>query len=356
MGPMVHAPGGGDSLHGEAVSGSGDFAITLKGWRSQLRWALTQREEDPARVWLEVISIDERSKRALAGASAPDQVTELQKFRDRLETSIKSLTDDLGDENVAPLYSWLDLVRQRRRLCARIDEARIAVTQARAARASSVSGAPATEDEATEQVARAQAELEQWQKATPPAPPPDVRALWDEQGGEGLAGSMPRDPIAAARQGDEARATLANAAGRAPGVHPWVKSRAELIAVPSVGAVTVIAMLFAFTGAEWARPTAVVGTVALGFLVGWGVYTRTMEKTERIAAIDWVWHHAMYDQRARLADLELGWLRTLLEAERALRLFDQKAAAGGQLRDFENWRPDLADMVHEVARDTEEPS
>src|SRR5438876_4184818 len=104
MGRMVHAPGGADSLHGSAVhaiAGS-DFAITLKGWRSQLRWAMTQREEDPARVWLEVISIDERSKRALAVEQTPAHVEELTKFRQRLETSIASLTEDLGDENVAP--------------------------------------------------------------------------------------------------------------------------------------------------------------------------------------------------------------------------------------------------------------
>jgi hypothetical protein len=29
--------------------GATEFGIQLRGWRSQLRWALTQREEDPPR-------------------------------------------------------------------------------------------------------------------------------------------------------------------------------------------------------------------------------------------------------------------------------------------------------------------
>ena len=52
----------------------------------------------------------------------------------KLDTSIASLTEQLGDENVAPLYSWLDLVRQQRRAIARVEAARVAVAQTRAVR------------------------------------------------------------------------------------------------------------------------------------------------------------------------------------------------------------------------------
>ena len=54
---MVHAPDAPAQEEGAPPPPLAEFAITLKGWRSQLRWAMTQREEDPARVWLEVISI-----------------------------------------------------------------------------------------------------------------------------------------------------------------------------------------------------------------------------------------------------------------------------------------------------------
>ena len=365
---MVHAHGGDDpappATAPPPAGPAGDFTITLKGWRSQLRWAMTQREEDPARVWLEVISIDERSKRALAFANEPEHMAKLQEFRAKLESSIASLTEDLGDENVAPLYSWLDLVRQRRRLAGKIDEARAAVAQARAARASeSASIAPNTEDEATEQLGRAQIDLDQWRGATPPEPPPEVRAAWDEAGGDALAPTMPRDPMAVGKRGGEARAIAQRAldAGRVPGKHPWVKSRSELIALPVAGALTLLPALFALAWSGSAAGTVMTGVALASLLttatlVAFGAWARALEKKEKRAAIDWVWHHAVYAERARLAELEAGWLRALEGAHKALRSFDAKAGTGGQLRDFEQWRPDLADMVHEVARDTEAPA
>jgi hypothetical protein len=338
---------------------AGPFGITLKGWRSQLRWAMTQREEDPARVWLEIISIDERSKRALALSHDPDELSELRKFRERLESSIAELTSDLGDENVAPLYSWLDLARQRLALLGSVERARAAVLQARAQRTPDGSSAPATDKDAAEQLGRAQGQVDQWRTATPPAPPPAVLAIWTAKGGDALAAQMNHDAMAVGKRGDEARRVLARAAGREPGKHPWARSRLELILIPVVG---VAALLFAVFAASLskdsegaARALAALATssaVALAALLACSVIARRRERAEVDAALDWVWHARMYDERRRLAELEAGWLRALVDAHRALDRFDSKAGTGGQLREFETWRPDLVAVMQEVARDT----
>jgi hypothetical protein len=353
MGAMVHAPRAPDE--GAAAVTPVGFAITLKGWRSQLRWAMTQREEDPARVWLEVISIDERSKRAVAAATAPEQLAELAKFRQRLEESIASLTEELGDDNVAPLYSWLDLVRQRRRMFARIEEAREAVRQARAIRLPDGSKAPVTDAQAASQLVRAQGELEQWVAASPPAPPAEVRAIWEAEGGDALRETRSNEPMVVGRRGDRARRVLERTKGRVPGKHPWHGSRGERIAIPAL-------LAFAVASAALAVPldsaalaaNAAIDVVVVVALVAFSVVVRRVERVEVGAALDWAWHAILYEERARLAELEAGWLRALVDAQRALNLFDAGAAAGGQLRAFEQDRPDLAEMVHEVARDTEE--
>ena len=354
---MVHAPEAPSPGEGAPAPSAAEFAITLKGWRSQLRWAMTQREEDPARVWLEVISIDERSKRALESATSPDHRAELQKFRGKLEESIASLMEELGDEKVAPLYSWLDLVRQRRRLGAKIEQARTAVAQARALRLpEGAKGAkvPKTEEQAAAQLTQAQSELQQWQTATPPAPPPPVLAVWDEAGGDALVERMSRDAMAVGRRGDEARRLLEHARGRSPGRHPWRGSRAELLSIPIAGGVTLLLGLFAaVSGSSVLGALAGLFFGALAALVAYSFFARQQERAELAAAIDWVWHARMYGERTRYAELEAGWLRALVEAQRALKSFDAKPATGGQLRDFEAERPDLAEIVHEVARDTE---
>jgi hypothetical protein len=352
MDAMVHAP--------EAPSDAppaglvADFAITLKGWRSQLRWAMTQREEDPSRVWLEVISIDERSKRALEGASDPGQTAELRRFRGKLEETIASLTAELGDERVAPLYSWLDLVRQRRRLAAKIDEARAAVVQARALRSTRGPRPPRTEEEATEQLAQAQGEVAQWKAAIPPAPRPEVIAVWDAEGGDALLARMSRDAMAVGRRGDEARRILEKAKGRSPGKHPWHGSKIELISIPLAGGVSLLLGLFAAVRGSMALGGVAGGAfAALAGLLVHSFFARRQERAELVAAIDWVWHARMYEERTGFAELEAGWLRALVDSERALKSFDARPGSGGQLRDFETERPDLAAIVHEVARDTE---
>jgi hypothetical protein len=317
---------------------------------------MTQREEDPARVWLEVISIDERSKRALEMAADADQRAELEKFRRRLEESVSSLTEELGDDKVAPLYSWLDLVRQRRRLVANIGEARSAVGQARAFRASE-GKLPKGEEQSVAQLAQAQGELLQWQTATPPEPPPEVVAAWEAQGGDALVERMPREAMGVGRRGDEARRVLARVKGRIPGEHPWRGSRTELIAIPVAGAMTLLFALFAVLNGS-AGAGGLAGLAGLSFgvfaaLLAYSFFARHEERAEVAAAIDWVWHARMYRERTKHAELEAGWLRALVDAQRALKTFDAKEATGGQLREFETQRPDLAEIVHEVARDTE---
>jgi hypothetical protein len=354
METMVHAPGAPASGDGAHRAPGAEFAITLKGWRSQLRWAMTKGAEDPARVWLEVISIDERSKRALEEASSQQQAEDLRRFRGKLEESIATLTQDLGDEKLGPLYSWLDLVRQRRRLGVKIEEACAAVTQARALRTSAGSGPPKKERDAVEQLARAQGELAQWKTATPPPPPAGVLAAWDAQGGEALVERMPREAMAVGRRGDEARRILENVKGRSPGKHPWPRSRGEHIAIPLVGGAALLCGLFAAV-----RDSGVLGWLAglssgaLVALVAWSFFARKQEQAELVASVDWVWHARMYQERTRVAELEAGWLRALVDSHRALRSFDARAGTGGQLRDFEAERPDLAPIIDELARDTE---
>jgi hypothetical protein len=352
MVPMVHSSAAPSGEFGAATAA--EFAITLKGWRSQLRWAMTQREEDPARVWLEVISIDERSKRALATATDPTQLAEVHRFRDKLESSIASLTQELGDDNVAPLYAWLDLVRERRKIVMRIEDAEAAVSQTRALRLPDGATSPTTEEEAVEQLARAQGDLQQWTAACPPAPPPQVMAIWEAEGGDDLRATRSTEAMAVGRKGDEARQLLAGAAGRTPGKHPWHGSRAELISIPVAGAVALLFLIFALAmGSGTLAALGVVALLAAGGLVGWSARVRQLEKAEHAAALDWVWHAAMYEERRSLAELEHGWLRALVDGLRALKSFDAKAGTGGQLREFEDGRPDLVDMVHEVARDLE---
>ncbi|HEY2516781.1 MAG TPA: hypothetical protein VGI39_38185 [Polyangiaceae bacterium] len=350
---MVDAPRAPEEGGGNA--GRTDFDFTLKGWRSQLRWAMTQRDEDPARVWLEVISIDERSKRALAIDSDPAHKDQLARFRERLESSIASLTEELGDDNVAPLYSWLDLVRERRKMTVRIEEAKKAVVQARAMRLPDGGKPPSSEAKAVEQQARAQWELEQWKNASPPAPTPAVAAIWQEEGGDALRARLSHDPIAVARRGDEARAYLHRVApGHDPGKHPWRGSRGERISIPVAGAAALLGGLFAaLLGVSALWGVAALAAMVLGGLVMQSLLVRRQEKAERRAALDWAWHAVLYTERIEIAELEAGWLRELVEAHRALKTFDAKAGTGGQLRDFEQSRPDLAEIVHEVARDTE---
>jgi hypothetical protein len=331
----------------------GAFAITMKGWRSQLRWAMTQREEDPARVWLEVISIDERLKVAEMTTTEEYEKGELAKFRAKLEESMRSLTEELGDDNVAPLYAWLDLVRQKRQIEARVQEAASAVKQARALRSPGATKMPESDEDLETELAHAQGELAQWQAARLAEPPPEVVAVWEANGGDALAPSMPKEPMAVGKRGEAARARL-EGLGRAPGKHPWAGSNVERVAILAAGALTlVLGMLAGVRASGGLAAGAGVAFFALLGLLGVSALARQKEKAETTAALDWVWHARMYAERTGLAELEAGWLRALRDAKRALRRFEGRPASGGQLRDFEDQWPELSSIVHEVARDTE---
>src|ERR1019366_7027272 len=89
----------------------------LRTLKTQLNMAVAQREEDPERAWLELVSVRERLHDVAEGAKGdPLLLADVERFGNRLEEQIDKLTSDVGDEVVAPLYSWVDLLRQRARL------------------------------------------------------------------------------------------------------------------------------------------------------------------------------------------------------------------------------------------------
>ena len=93
--------------------------------------------------------------------------------------------------------------------------------------------------------------------------------------------------------------------------------------------------------------------VVLVALLAFSFFARQKQSREIASALQWVWHAKMYAKRVRVAELEAGWLRALVDAYRALKAFDSRAA-GDQLREFEAERPDLSSIVHEVVQDTED--
>jgi hypothetical protein len=161
--------------------------------------------------------------------------------------------------------------------------------------------------------------------------------------------------MAVGKRGEAARRLLERAAGRAPGKHPWPGSKAEQIAVPAAAGLTfVCGAISAARHVPGLAALAVVAFAALVGLVGVGAVLRVKQRAETAAALDWTWHAKMYAERTHLAELEAGWLRALAEARKALRSFLAHPATGGHLRDFEAERPDLAPIVLDVARDTDQ--
>ena len=109
-----------------SLSGSNPGTPTTPGSRelrmlkTMLSLAVGQREEDPERAWLELVSVRERLQPvAYTAREDPLLSSDVERFRGKLEEQIAKLTRDVGDEVIAPLYSWVDLVRQRARLEAR---------------------------------------------------------------------------------------------------------------------------------------------------------------------------------------------------------------------------------------------
>jgi hypothetical protein len=80
------------------------------------------------------------------------------------------------------------------------------------------------------------------------------------------------------------------------------------------------------------------------------VQARRRLTSERRAALDLVWFHTLFTEQASSLELEIGWLRALVAALRALQAFDAHKAEGGQLAELSKWRPDLKEVVADVAK------
>ncbi len=138
--PPPGTASGAFSLSGAYPTSQNPVHRALRLLKTQLNLAIGQREEDPERAWLEAVSVRDRLE-TLAPDASEDAIlqADVDRFRGKLEQQLKKLTRDVGDEVVAPLYSWVDLLRQRDRLELEVDTARTRVLEARASR-----GAPSS--------------------------------------------------------------------------------------------------------------------------------------------------------------------------------------------------------------------
>jgi len=348
---------------------TGEYASTsqnplpraLRLLKTQLTLAVGLREEDPERAWLEAVSVREKIDTLAEGAASdPLLKADVERFRFKLEESIRKLTRDVGDEVIAPLYSWVDLVRQRARLDGEVETARSRVAEARASR-----GAPAdvaslaTDEQATAALEAAERDLAAWQTDVPPAPTAEASAVWAEYGGDDrLRRAMPTDASIVRSRGAAARLVLEGSQGRPLGESKYVGSVAEFLVLPSIGAAALLSSMLAFarSGAHiLLSAVSVIACGSFGAAIVASVQARRRVSAERHAALDIVWHHTMYNEQASALDLEVGWLRALQAALRARRAFDSHKGEGGQLAELAKWRPDLEAVVSEVAKSSLAP-
>lgn len=360
--PMTGAPmppgalgqSGAFSLSGSYAASTNPISRELRMLKTQLNLAVGQREEDPERAWLEIVSVRERLTLVADGAKEdPLLLADVERFRGKLDEAMKKLTRDVGDEVIAPLYSWVDLLRQRARLAHEVEVARGRVLEARASRGAPASAPPATEEEASGALAAADKELAWWRSEAPPLPSQEALAAWHEAGGDALRPSLPTDPQAARTRGLAALVKLDRARGRAPGAVPYVGSKLELVLLPTGGVAALLLSMFALASSTARTPLGVLaalGWVGFAGVVSVSFVARQRADAERRAAVDAVWHHTFFTEQAASLELEVGWLRALAAALRAQRTFDTHKGEGGQLEELARWRPDLEPVVVEVAK------
>ncbi len=345
------------SLSGAYAASENPVHRALRLLKTQLNLAIGQREEDPERAWLEAVSVRDRLA-TLVESARPDAIlqADVDRFRGKLEQQLKKLTRDVGDEVVAPLYSWVDLLRQRERLESEVDTARARVLEARASRGAAVLPPLTTVDEASLALEARARELEVWRGEPLPVPPPQALAVWAESGGDALRASLSTDPGMVRARGLAALALVESASERGenrPGHASYAGSRLELILLPAAGAAALLSTMFAFArqGGHIALSSlAVVACGSFGAAIMASVQARRRVTSERNAAIDLVWFHTLYVEQAASLELEVGWLRALTAALRARQAFDAHEAEGGQLAELAKWRPDLTEVVVDVAK------
>jgi hypothetical protein len=344
---------------GAYAASASPISRSLRMLKTQLNFAVGQREEDPERAWLEAVSVRERLETVAEGVKGdPLLVADVERFRSRLMEQLKKLTRDIGDEVVAPLYSWVDLVRQRARLESEVETARLHVAEARASRGAPPAGGPSTAEEAVGAVESAEKELQWWKSETPPLPQPEALVVWTESGGDALRPGLPLDPQRVRSRGVAARALIEPLRGTPLGLAPYAGSKVELAVLPSVGAVAVLSVMFAFARAGPHLALSALAALAcgtFGVAAVASIHARRRATTERRAAIDVVWHHTFFTEQATSIDLEVGWMRALSAALRARKAFDAHKAEGGQLAELAKWRPDLEPVVGEVAKSSLAP-
>jgi hypothetical protein len=346
------------STSGAYPVASNPVSRELRLMKTQLNVAVGQSEEDPERAWLELVSLRERLGSVTARAKGdPLLLADVERFRSRLDEQIRKLTHDVGDDVIAPLYSWLDLCRQRGRLDSDVESARAHVVQARASRGASSGTELASDEETDLALVVAEKELAWWSAETPAPPPQHALAVWLESGGDALRPTLPVDPYQVSAQGRKARALVDAVQGRALGAVPYVGSKLELIVVPSIGAFALLASMFTLASAD-ARSVlgalAVLGWTGFAATLGFSAFVRQRACTERRAAIAVVWHHVLFFEQVSSLELEVGWLRALAAAMRARGAFDAHKGEGGQLAELARWRPDLEPVVTELAKSSTE--
>jgi hypothetical protein len=344
-----------------ALSASGAYgaaqnpaSLALRMLKTQLNLALAQREEDPERAWLELVSVRERLHDVAEGAKDdPLLWADVERFGARLEEQIDKLTRDVGDEVVAPLYSWVDLLRQRARLDLGVDGASTRVAEARASRGATATPAPTSDADANAALEAAEKELAWWRSESPPLPSLEAQSVWHEAGGDAMRPLLPVDPQVVRSRGRMAHPVLVRVRGRAPGALVYGGSKLELVLLPTFGAVALLMSMFALASTQARGPlglSSAIGWLAFAAVIAVSVLARQRADSERRAAVDAMWHHLLFAEQASALDLEVGWLRALSAALRARRAFDVHKAEGGQLAELASWRPDLEPVVVEVAK------
>ncbi len=325
----------------------------LRLLKTQLNLAIGQREEDPERAWLEAVSVRERLETLAEDASGDTMLqADVDRFKGKLEQALKKLTRDVGDEVVAPLYSWVDLLRQRDRLELEVETARTRVMEARASRGAPPPPRVTTVDEAASALEACEGELQVWRGEPLPSPPPEALAVWAEAGGDALRHSMPTERQVVQARGIAAIAVIEEARSR-PSAGGYAGLRLELVVLPTAGAAALLSSMFAFARQGAHIALSALAVFACGFFgaaVMASVQARRRTTSERQAAVDLVWFHTHFAEQVASLELEVGWLRAMVAALRARRAFDAHKGEGGQLDELSKWRPDLTEVVADVAK------
>jgi hypothetical protein len=337
----------------EISQAEGSAARSLRLLKTQLHLAVGQREEDPERAWLELVSIRDRLGEVVERTKDdPLLAADVEQFRGRLADNLSNLMHDVGDETIAPLYSWVDLLRQRVSLEQEVETARTRVAEARAARGLRSSAAPATETQARAAITAAEEELAAWKADAPPPPPPQAVEGWQRAGGDALRACLSVDPTVVRSRGREARSTFAHLPVGGSRLAVYARSRTEhaVLAICAVSALAAAAAALLGDNLGTYLGWVAAASVILAGAVGLSLAARRRADTERRATVDCVWHHTVFTEYVAALTLEVGWLRALAAAARAQSAFDARAGEGGQLAELARWRPDLEPSVAEAAR------